>query len=139
MPKFPAFGKRKSAMPKEDGEVVPSFRVLERTDQVGVKSFDDPRAVRRPVSTVRPYSQADTLAPEEENMFVNLHANRYVVFFFLLVRGRRMFVLANYNHRPCALGQSPSTTALGLRPPFDRDAILRVTSLDHTPVYSSKR
>lgn len=114
MPKFPAFGKRKSAMPKEDGDFVPSFRVLERADQTGVKSFDDPRAVRRPVSMVRPYSQVDNLGVEEENMFVNLNANRYVVFFLFLSGGAGCY----YGH---LLKQ------------------ITPAALDHTPVYSSKR
>lgn len=78
MARFPvSFGKRKSAAAKEDGEVVPSFRVLERTDLEGVKTFDGSSRPARPVSTVRPYSQVDNLA-EEENMFTGLKVNRYV-------------------------------------------------------------
>lgn len=94
MARFPVpFGKRKSAVPKEDGDVVPSFRVLERTDPVGVKSFDDPRGARRPVSTVRPHSQVDNLAAEEENMFAHLNGNRYVIFLSGLVRRHGMYIL----------------------------------------------
>ena len=79
MPRFPVpFGKRKSSAPKDDGEVVPSFRVIERTpDATGVKNFDGSRGVSRPMSTARPYSQVDYLA-EEENMFAGLKGNRYV-------------------------------------------------------------
>lgn len=79
MPRFPvAFGKRKSGVSKEDGELVPSFRVLDRTEAVGVKTFNGHPGTGRPVSTARPYSQVDNLA-EEENMFSNLKMNRYVV------------------------------------------------------------
>lgn len=78
MARFPvSFGKRKPAVAKEDGEVVPSFRVLERTDVEGVKTFDGSSRPARPTSTVRPYSQVDNLA-EEENMFTGLKVNRYV-------------------------------------------------------------
>lgn len=77
MPRFPvAFGKRKSAAPKEDADVVPSFRVLERTDAVGVKTFDGSRGVARPMSSTRPYSQVDNLAAEDDNMFAGLNVNR---------------------------------------------------------------
>lgn len=57
--------------------MVPSFRVLERTDVEGVKTFDGSSRPARPTSTVRPYSQVDNLA-EEENMFTGLNVNRYV-------------------------------------------------------------
>lgn len=57
--------------------MVSSFRVLERNEPVGIKSFDGNRGVARPISTVRPYSQVDFLA-EEENMFAGLKGNRYV-------------------------------------------------------------
>ena len=78
MARFPvSFGKRRSAAAKDDGEVVPSFRVLERTDVEGVKTFDGSSRPARPTSTVRPYSQVDSLA-EEENMFTGLKVNRYV-------------------------------------------------------------
>jgi hypothetical protein len=86
MARFPVpFGRRKSAVAKEDGEAVPSFRVLERAE-VGAKSFDGPR-MTRPTSTLRPYSQTDILA-EEENMFASLTINRYVVSSFQALLGR---------------------------------------------------
>lgn len=71
-----SFGKRKSALVKENGEPVPSFRVLERNEIVGAKAFDG-HGTARPTSTLRPYSQVDVLA-EEENMFSGLKINRYV-------------------------------------------------------------
>jgi len=80
MAKFPvAFGKRKSAANKEhvDGQVS-SFRVLERTEVGEVKPFDSGSGLGRPITTttVRPYSQVDMLA-EEDNMFTSLKINRY--------------------------------------------------------------
>ena len=81
MGKFPVtFGKRKSAANKDDTDgQVSSFRVLERTEVTGVKSFDGGAAQLRPFSTttVRPYSHVDMVA-DEDNMFANLRVNRYV-------------------------------------------------------------
>ncbi|MBE3049367.1 hypothetical protein IMZ48_44085 [Candidatus Bathyarchaeota archaeon] len=128
MPRFPvAFGKRKSSAPKDDGEVVPSFRVLERTtDATGVKSFDGSRGVSRPMSTVRPYSQVDYLA-EEENMFAGLKVNRYVDYpyavyssrFVVVWRVRKFFlgpVLGSILHTLRLRRPPPSTTALDFTP-----------------------
>ncbi|CAI4217101.1 unnamed protein product [Parascedosporium putredinis] len=78
MAKFPVtFGKRKSATSNADPDgQVSSFRVLERTEVAGVKSFDGGSGLGRPIATtVRPYSQVNMVA-DEDNMFANLQINR---------------------------------------------------------------
>lgn len=149
MARFPvSFGKRKPAVTKEDGEVVPSFRVLERTDVEGVKTFDGSSRPARPTSTVRPYSQVDNLA-EEENMFTGLKVNRYVDSIarcFILIRSEasesvRGSVPRDILHcmaLPTVRRSISELAAFGLGFPWDR-GVLPVDPLDSMTLAAAVR
>ncbi|KAK0737697.1 hypothetical protein B0T21DRAFT_170617 [Apiosordaria backusii] len=76
MPRFPAFVKRKSTADSLENVTVtgPSFRVLERTEVSGVKSFDG--GVRL---TGKPHAMHRSTASEitvDDNIFADLKSNR---------------------------------------------------------------
>jgi hypothetical protein len=81
MPRFPvAFGRRRSTVTPDDfqnGQIAaPSFRVLERSEVVGGKSFDGGvRLARASHSFPQPVVHEIAM---EENMFADLKTNRYV-------------------------------------------------------------
>jgi hypothetical protein len=85
MPKFPvAFGRRKSALNSDDFSNAPltggsSFRVMERSEVAGGKSFDGGvRLSKASTTAVFPKSNLSD-ASVEDNMFADLKVNRYVL------------------------------------------------------------
>jgi hypothetical protein len=81
MPRFPvAFGRRKSTATAEDFQDAqvaagPSFRVLERSEVAGGKSFDGGARLSRAAGQMPRTTVTDL--PMEENMFADLKSNRY--------------------------------------------------------------
>lgn len=78
MPRFPTFVKRKSTADSLENVAVtgPSFRVLERTEVSGGKSFDGGvRLTGKPHGAHRSTPSEVTV---EDNIFADLKPNRYV-------------------------------------------------------------
>jgi hypothetical protein len=80
MPRFSvAFGKRKSTANdgSQDGQIPgPSFRVLERTEVSGGKSFDGGARLSRVAEGPLPKSYSQPVLRVEDNMFADLKMNR---------------------------------------------------------------
>lgn len=79
MPRFSvAFGRRKSTADNLENAAVtgPSFRVLERTEVVGPKTFDG--GARLTTTTHSFHRSTDSNVTVDDNIFADLKPNRYV-------------------------------------------------------------
>jgi hypothetical protein len=82
MPRFPvAFGKRKSTAENFENVSVAehSFRVLDRSEVTGGKSFDGGATLAPRSHTMPQTIVSDAASVDEDNIFADLKTNRYVI------------------------------------------------------------
>jgi len=82
MPRFPvAFGKRKSTADTFENVSVAehSFRVLDRSEVAGGKSFDGGASLGVRSQTIPHHVMSDAASIDEGNIFADLKTNRYVL------------------------------------------------------------
>lgn len=86
MPRFSvAFGRRRSTVDNLDNVTVngPSFRVLERSEVVGAKTFDG--GVKLTTTTHSLHKSTASDITVDDNIFADLKSNRYVRALLLLL------------------------------------------------------